>query len=140
MTYRAPTPPAPEREKKRGTVVRMPESPEDEALRLARERREALQRERSELASALRAEAAVFDRRIRIAGAILTALAAAALVWPPHTTRGAVLQGVALVCGPLALLLGSQGARDAHAMPLRLRALYIGGFLLGAAIGSTWLR
>lgn len=140
MTYRAPTPPPPEREKPRGTVVRMPESPEDEARRAASERSALLREESRQIAEAIELERTQFDRIVRVAGGAATAVAIALAAFAPLSVRGATVSGMALVCGPLAMLFGGQGATRADNMPGWLRWTFVAGAIVGSILGGTTLR
>jgi hypothetical protein len=142
VTYRAPSAPEPkrEREQARGVVVRMPESPEEETQRMARERAAFVREESRQLAEALEAERLLFDRIVRVAGGVVTLLALVLAVMAPLNVRGATVSGMGLVCGPLALLLVGQGGTRAENIPNWLKWTYFGGALLGTAIGATLLH
>ena len=141
MTYRAPTPPPKEREpeRPRGVVVRMADPPEDEERAVARERAALVREEGRRLAEDYDRERVRFDRIVRVAGGLSLLIGIAFLGMEPLRLRAAATAGMALTCGPLALLLGGQGGTRADTMPLWLKGIYATAMLVGGALGVAWL-
>ena len=118
----------------------MPDSPEDEELRLRRERTEVIRRESAALAAELERDRVRLDRQVRIAGGVTTAITFGLMMMGPLTARGAATGGIGLVCGPLAVLLGGQGATRPENLPTWLRWTYVAGAILGGMLGGATLR
>lgn len=138
--YRKPTPPAPEREPepKRGTRVRMAETPEEIEARERSERARLVREEGRFLAESIERRRTHLDRGIRIAGAVVTLVGIGLVTLAPLPLRAAGLAGMAVTCGPLALFLGGGGeATDAQNLPIWLRAVYGVGAFIGVILGSA---
>lgn len=118
----------------------MPDSPEDEAKRIANERSALLREESRQIAEAIELERTQFDRALRVAGAAATVLALVLASLAPLGTRGATIAGTALVCGPLALFAGGQGATRPENMPSWLKWAFVGGAIVGTFVGASALR
>jgi hypothetical protein len=118
----------------------MPDSPEDEAKRISNERTALLREESRQIAEAIELERAQFDRVVRVAGGAMTVVGIGLAVLAPLSTRGATVSGMALVCGPLAMLLGGQGATRAENVPPWLKWTYVAGAILGSLLGGSALR
>jgi hypothetical protein len=117
----------------------MPDSPEDEAKRLVHERSALLREESRQIAEAIELERAQFDRVLRVAGGAATVVALVLASFAPLGTRGATVAGTALVCGPLAMLVGGQGATRPENMPSWLKWAFVAGAIAGSILGATAL-
>jgi hypothetical protein len=118
----------------------MPDTPADDERRRQRELAEQMRKESAALAEALESERVKFDRQVRLSGGLVTALSFVLVAMAPFTTRGAAMTGVALVCGPLALVLGGQGATRAEHLPAWVRVAFAVGAFIGGALGAATLR
>ncbi len=118
----------------------MADSPEDQE-KVERDERTRLMREESRLLSqAIDAERVRFDRILRTCGVLLMFVGGFLAAMAPLPSRGALVAGTALTVGPLVALVGGQGATRAENLPTWVRAAYIVGALVGAAMGVGVLR
>lgn len=139
--YRKPTAPEPERERepKRGTRVRMPETPEEIEAREKAANTSVLRAESRVIALELERERVVLDRGIRLAGGVLTAVGIFLVILSPLPLRGAGLAGLAVALGPALVLFGGQGATSGDNLPFWLRCTYAGLGIAGLFLGSILL-
>ena len=139
--YRKPSPPPPQRERepKKGTRVRMAETPEEIEARERAEKTSFLRAESRALAGELERERVLFDRQLRVVGVLLTIVGAFLVSLTPLTVRAAGAAGIAVAVGPLLAALGGQGATRAENVPVWLKSLYAGAAILGIVFGSLAL-
>lgn len=135
MSYRGPTRPS-AAPKRAGTTVRLAEPPDAdgkaELVALVRA-------ESRELAVHIEAARVRYDRRIRLAGAALTAVGLALALAAPLPTRAAALAGMALAGGPAAMFLGGRGAVDERHVPGWVGVVYAVAGLVGGLAGLALL-
>lgn len=139
----SPTPP-PEK-----NVVRLAETPEEQAARVEREI--AAARQRGYRAQSARAQAELeearrrYDRSLRLAGAFFVALTLGLLALHVRDVAGGAesitvsrLGPWTMFVGPFLLIAGSGGASDKDSLPGWWKVGVIAAFLLGPALGSTF--
>jgi hypothetical protein len=143
--YRKPSPtPPPER-----NVVKLAESPEDEAARVEREIAAARQRSyRAQSARAqleLEAERGRYDRFLRLAGAFFLLIGLGLLALDVHAVgTGAESITVSrtgpwvLFVGPYLSITGSAGASSKDSLPTWWKVGIVAAFLLGPIVGSSF--
>jgi len=118
----------------------MPDPPEEPEKASKQEYVELLRAESRALALALDEERRRFDRQVRLAGLALTAVSIGLATLAPLSGRGAIVCGAGLVGGPLAVLLGGQGATRPETLPGWTQAAYAGGATIGMALAFLLLR